>query len=235
MAVKLNLMTSSNFLLALAVTALTLGADPLADARNRQDRGYIRWAVTQADAAAKKNPKDAAAQYRLAVTQSIRAEVALEVHDKAVAQSAAEDGYDAAQRAVELQPRVAEYHRILGTLCGQVIPAKLWLAVRYGGCARTEITRAIELDAKSAKAYLSRGVGNYYLPSGMGGGFDLALRDFDKAIQLDPNLADAYLWRGIALRKLRRNAEAYRSIARSLQLNPGRVWAKEQLAKTPQR
>jgi hypothetical protein len=89
MAVKLSLMTSSNFLLALAVTALTLGADPLADARNRQDRGYIRWAVTQADAAAKKNPKDAAAQYRLAVTQSIRAEVALEVHDKAVAQSAA--------------------------------------------------------------------------------------------------------------------------------------------------
>lgn len=228
-------MTSSNFLLALVVTALALSADPLDDARNRQDRGYIRWAVTQADAAARKNPKDPAAQYRLAVLQSIRAEVALEVHDKAVAQSAAEDGYSAAERAVDLQPRVAEYHRILGTLCGQVIPAKLWLAVRYGGCARTEITRAIELDGKSAKAYLSRGVGNYYLPPGMGGGFDLALRDFDKALQLDPNLADAYLWRGIALRKLRRNAEAYRAIARSLQLNPGRVWAKEQLAKTPQR
>src|SRR5271157_6520368 len=77
-AVKLNRMTSSHFVLALAVTALALRADPLEDARNRQDRGYIRWAVTQADAAARKNPKDAAAQYRLAVTQSIRAEVALE-------------------------------------------------------------------------------------------------------------------------------------------------------------
>ena len=141
-AVKLSLMTFSNFLLALAVTALALGADPLDDARNRQDRGYIRWAVTQADAAAKKNPKDAAAQYRLALTQSVRAEVALEVHDKGIAQSAAEDGYSAAERAVELQPRVAEYHRILGTLCGQVIPAKLWLAVRYGGIARREIPRA---------------------------------------------------------------------------------------------
>jgi tetratricopeptide (TPR) repeat protein len=227
-------MTSSNLLFAFALTALALSADPLDDARNRQDRGYIRWAVTQADAAARKNPKDPAAQYRLAVTQSIRAEVALEVHDKAVAQTAAEDGYNAAQRAVELQPRVAEYHRILGTLCGQVIPAKLWLAVRYGGCARSEITRAIELDGRSAKAYLSRGVGNYYLPPGMGGGFDLALRDFDKAIGIDPTLADAYLWRGIALRKLHRNAEAYRSIAKSLQLNPGRVWAKAQLAKTPQ-
>ena len=226
-------MTCSKCVLALAVTALALGADPLEDARNRQDRGYIRWAAVQADAAARKNPKDAAAQYRLAVAQSYRAEVALEVHDKQVAQTAAEDGIGAAERAVGLQPRVAEYHRILGTLCGQVIPAKLWLAVRYGGCARTEITRAIELDGRSAKAYLSRGVGNYYLPSGMGGGFDLALRDFDKAIQLDPNLADACLWRGIALRKLHRNAEAYRSIARSLQLNPGRIWAKQQLDKTP--
>jgi len=227
-------MLSSRFLLALAVAAVVVRADQIDDARNRQDRGYIRWVATQAEAAAKKNPKDAGAQYRLAQAESLRAEVALEVHDKDVAKTAAEDGIAAAQRAVDLQPRVAEYHRILGTLCGQVIPAKLWLAVRYGGCARDEITRAIQLDGRSAKAYLSRGVGNYYLPSGMGGGFDLALRDFDKAIQIDPNLADAYLWRGITLRKLHRNAEAYRSIAKSLALNPGRVWAKQQLAKTPQ-
>ncbi|HEY1205865.1 MAG: hypothetical protein ABSH46_02265 [Bryobacteraceae bacterium] len=228
-------MALSKCVLALAVAALAWGADPLQDARNRQDRDYIRWAMTQADAAARKNPKDAAAQYRLAVVQSVRAEVALEVHDKELAKTAAEEGIGAAGRAVDLQPRVAEYHRILGTLCGQAIPAKLWLAIKYGGCARDEITRAIALDGGSAQAYLSRGVGDYYLPSGMGGGFDLALREFDKAIQLDPNLADAFLWRGLALRKLHRNAEAYRSIARSLQLNPGRAWAKEQLDKTPQK
>ncbi len=222
-------------LTCLLFAALALAADPLEQARDRQDRGYIRSAVAQADAAAKKNPRDAAAQYRLALVQSYRAEIALEVHDKAVAQIAAEEGISAAGRAVELQPRVAEYHRILGTLCGQVIPAKIWLAMKYGGCARDEIKKAIELDAKSARAYLSRGVGNYYLPSAMGGGFDLALRDFDRAIQLDPKLADAYLWRGITLRRLSRNSEAYGSIAKSLELNPARVWAKEQLAKTPQR
>jgi len=109
--------------------------------------------------------------------------------------------------------RVAEYHRILGTLCGQVIPAKLWLAVRYGGCARDEITRAIQLDGRSAKAYLSRAWETTICHRGWRR-FDLALRDFDKAIQIDPNLADAYLWRGITLRKLHRNAEAYRSIAK---------------------
>ena len=115
-------MLSSRFLLALAVAAVVVRADQIDDARNRQDRGYIRWVATQAEAAAKKNPKDAGAQYRLAQAESLRAEVALEVHDKEVAKTAAEDGIAAAQRAVDLQPRVAEYHRILGTLCGQVIP-----------------------------------------------------------------------------------------------------------------
>jgi tetratricopeptide (TPR) repeat protein len=226
-------MTLPRLSVALAVTALALGADALEDARNRQDRGYIKSAVDQADAAVRKNPKDAAAEYRLAVAQSYRAEVALELHDKDVAKTAAEAGIVAARRAVETQPRVAEYHRILGTLCGQVIPARLWLALKYGGCARDEINRAIALDPVSVKAYLSRGVGNYYLPSGMGGGLSLALRDFDKAIQLDPNFADAYLWRGLALRRLHRNAEAYQAIAKSVELNPSRVWAKQQLDKTP--
>jgi tetratricopeptide (TPR) repeat protein len=210
-------------------------AGPLEDARDRGDRGYLHQAADRAAAAARKNPKDAAAQYRLALVQSYRAEAALEVQDKAVAKAAAEEGIGAAERAVALQPGAAEYHRILGALCGQAIPAQIWLAFRYGKCARSEITRAIELDPGSAKAYLSRGVGNYYLPAAMGGGLDLALRDLDKAIQLDPKLADAYLWRGIALRRLHRNAEAYRAIATSLRLNPNRVWAKQQLAKTPPR
>jgi len=48
-------------------------------------------------------------------------------------------------------------------------------------------------------------------------------------------LADAHLWLGLALRKAGRNAEARRAIARSLELNPRRVWAKQQLEKTPTR
>jgi tetratricopeptide (TPR) repeat protein len=226
-------MACLKLLMALAAMAAVLRSDPLEDARNRQDRDAIRRAAIQAQAAVKKEPKDAAAEYRLAQIQSLRAEVALEVHDKDAAKEAAEEGIAAARRAVEIQPRVAEYHRMLGTLCGQAIPARLWLAFKYGGCARGEIARAIELDGGSARNYLSRGVGNYYLPSAMGGGLELALRDFDKAIQLDSNMADAHLWRGIVLRRLHRNAEACRAIARSLELDPDRVWAKQQLAKTP--
>jgi hypothetical protein len=41
------------------------------------------------------------------------------------------------------------------------------------------------------------------------------------------------LWLGLAERKLHRNAEARDAFARSLELNPRRVWTKQQLDKTP--
>ena len=122
---------------------------------------------------------------------------------------------------------------MLGTLCGQAIPANVLLALRYGRCASESIEKALELDPKSAQAYVSRGVGNYYLPPAFGGGLELAEQDFRKAILLDPKLAEAHLWLGIALRKAGNPAEARAAIARSLALNRNRVWARQQLEKTP--
>jgi Flp pilus assembly protein TadD len=43
------------------------------------------------------------------------------------------------------------------------------------------------------------------------------------------------MWLGIALRKAGRNAEARKELQKSVDLNPARVWAKQQLAKTPER
>jgi tetratricopeptide (TPR) repeat protein len=95
------------------------------------------------------------------------------------------------------------------------------------------VAKAIQLDPKSAMAYVSRGVGNYYLPPALGGGPALAIKDFEKAIQLKPANSEAYLWLGIALRRLNRNAEARKALSKSLELNPRRVWARQQLEKTP--
>ncbi|MGD0015684.1 MAG: tetratricopeptide repeat protein [Bryobacteraceae bacterium] len=215
----------------LAVSAADRGQ--LEDARDRQDRAYLRRMADELGEAARKAPSDARAQYRLALAESYVAEVALELHDKDAARSAAEAGIRAAEKAVALQPNVAEHQRILGTLCGQAIPADLWLAFKYGHCARAAIDKAIELDPKSASAYLSRGVGNYYLPPALGGGVELAIRDFERALQLDPQSADARLWLGIALRRAHRNAEARKEISKSLALNPRRIWARQQLEKTP--
>jgi tetratricopeptide (TPR) repeat protein len=220
-------------ILALAGAAVAADLATLEQARDRQDRRALERAAAGLVAAAAKNPKDAAAQYRLAVADSFLAEVALELKDKNAAKEAAEAGIRAAEKAAALQPKVAEHHRILGTLCGQAIPASVLLVLKYGNCARSAIDEAVKLDPKSARAYASRGVGNYYLPPALGGGVELAIRDFQKAVQLDPRSADAHLWLGIALRKAGRAAEARKEISKSLDLNPNRIWAKQQLEKTP--
>ncbi len=217
----------------MGVSALAANGD-LETARDKQDRPLLTKLAGEFAATAAKNPKDPAAQYKVALANSYLAEIATETRDKAEAQRAAETGIKAAQAAVAAKPDVAEYHRILGTLCGQVIPANVLLgAMRYGKCAQESINKAIELDNKNATSYVSRGIGNYYLPSQFGGGVDVAIKDFDKAIQLDPKNAEAYLWRGIARRKANRNNEARQDLEKSLQLNPNRVWTKQQLDKTP--
>jgi hypothetical protein len=38
---------------------------------------------------------------------------------------------------------------------------------------------------------------------------------------------------GLTLRKLHKNPEARQAFAKSLELNPNRIWAKDQLEKTP--
>jgi tetratricopeptide (TPR) repeat protein len=96
------------------------------------------------------------------------------------------------------------------------------------------VNKALQLDAKSSLAWLSKGVGNYYLPPSFGGGVDLAIKDMEKAISLDPKSSDAYVWLGTALRKKNANAEARKALEKALQLNPNRVWAKQLLEKTPQ-
>jgi tetratricopeptide (TPR) repeat protein len=219
--------------LGLLVAAVAGSGADLPSARDRQDSVGLRAAVAELDRPARETPDDPAAQHRLAQAQSYLAEVLLELGDKAGARQAAEAGIRAAERAVALQGGSSENHRILGTLCGQVIPANVLLAVRYGRCASESITKALELDPKSAQAYLSRGVGNYYLPPAFGGGPELAVQDFQKAIVLNPKLAEAHLWLGIALRRTGKNAEARAALARSLELNPNRVWARQQSEKTP--
>ncbi len=223
----------------LCMTAMLFGAistSDLAKARDQQNVQALDGMIAQLKQAAEANPRSADAQYRLALADSYAAEVAMEQHDKKKSESYAEAAMEPAKRAVAANQNDAEYHRLLGEICGQVIPASpLMGTLKYGPCAKDEIDKAIQLDPKLALAYVSQGVGNYYLPSSMGGGADLALKDFDKAIELDPNLVDAYLWKGITLRKANRDAEARQAFERALQLDPNRVWAREQLEKTPAR
>jgi Tfp pilus assembly protein PilF len=206
---------------------------PLLSARDQQDRAALQKLIDEDASAAAKMPNDAEAQYRVALASSYLAEVALEQGDKKLAQQTADRGIKAAEQAVSLKPAVAEYYRVLGTLCGQVVPANVFTGLGYAKRAREAIDKAVSLDPKSSLAYMARGVGNYYIPAGLGGGFELAAADFHKAIDLDPKNADAWLWLGLTLRKENKNMDARQAFSKSLELNPKRTWAKVQLDKTP--
>ncbi len=219
--------------LFLLAALLAAAPGPLKTARDRQDLPALEKQVAELSAAAEKAPQNAGAQYQAALASSYLAEVALELRDKSRAERAAESGIKAAERAIALDSRNAEYYRVLGTLCGQVIPANVLTAFSYGKRAKDAINKALELDPKSSRAYLARGIGNYYLPEPLGGGPSIAIPDIRRAIDLDPNSSEAYLWLGLALRKGHQNAEARQAFSKSLQLDPGRLWAKQQLEKTP--
>jgi len=218
---------------SLLLAGLMAAPPALERARDAQDRAALEKLAADANAASAQAPQDAEAQYRAALAASYLAEVALELRDRKAAQDAAEQGVKAAERAIALQPEVAEYYRVLGTLCGQVVPANVLAGLSYGKRARDAIAKAIEKDPKSPRAYLARGVGNYYLPPALGGGTGLAIADFRKALELDPKDAEAYLWLGLSLRKENKNAEARQAFQKSLELNPNRIWVKQQLEKTP--
>ena len=221
------------FLMMFLAAAPPWSAD-LQKARDTQNRTELERIAGQLSAAAGKQTNDAGAQYQAALANSVLAEIAAEARDKNRAQAAAEAGMKAAGRAISLQPANAEYHRILGTLCGQEAAAVGGLgALKYGRSSLDEINKALELDPKASLNYLSHGIGNYYLPAALGGGAEPAIKDFEKAIALDARSADAHLWMGLALRKANRDAEARREFQKSLELNPARVWTREQLAKTP--
>ncbi|HEU0124631.1 MAG TPA: tetratricopeptide repeat protein [Bryobacteraceae bacterium] len=217
-------------LLLIIGTIAVVGADAtLETARNRQDR----TALERVGAAKAKSAKNAAGHYEAALAYSYLSEVALELRDKRQARSAAEVGITEAKAAIGAEPGNAEYHRLLGTLCGQVIPADPMAGFQHGRCAKEEVEKALQMNPKSALAWMSSGVGKFYLPAMFGGGVDLAMKEFQKAVSLDPKLAEGWLWIGLAYRKGNRIAEARQALQKAKSLNPERIWIQQQLEKTP--
>jgi tetratricopeptide (TPR) repeat protein len=222
------------FSVALVAASLAFAADNLEKLRDKQDRPGLDASASALQTAAARNPNDADGWYRAAIAYSYAAEVAMEMKDKNGAEKAAETGVADAEKAIALNGKVADYYRVLGTLCGQVIPANPIVGVlSYGKRAKEALDKAIALDPKSARAYVAHGVGYYYLPNNFGGGPDNAIKDFRQALTLDPKSSEAYLWMGIALKKQHQNAQAREALGKSLQIDPDRVWTKDQLLKTP--
>jgi len=220
----------------LMLPLLCAAADDLVLLRDHQQRQPLESRAAALQAAAEKRPNDADGWYRGAIAYSYAAEVAMEMGDKVGSRKSAEAGVALADKAIDLNGRNAEYYRIMGTLCGQIVPANPMMGILvYGKKAKEALDRAVAMDPKSSEAFLAHGVGYYYLPENLGGGPENAIKDFQRAISLDPKSAEAYLWMGIALRKDHQEAKAHEALEKSLALDPERVWTKQQLAKTPEK
>jgi tetratricopeptide (TPR) repeat protein len=221
-------------LLPFLIAGLMAGAppSPLELARDQQDRAALQKLASEAGAAAAKTPNDVDAQLRAALAWSYLAEVAIEQHERKPGRQAAEQGIPFGVKAASLKPDSAEAWRILGTLYGQAITDVL-SGLSYGAKAKDALAKAIEKAPRSSAVWTAHGVGNYYLPTQLGGGPELAVADFHKAIDLDSKNAEAWLWLGVALRKQNKDAEARQAFAKALELDPRRVWVKQQLDKTP--
>ncbi len=220
----------------LMLPLLCSAADELALLRDRQDRKALESRAAALQAAAEKKPGDAEGWYRGAIAWSFAAEVAMEMGDKGGSKRSAEAGVAMADKAIDINGKKADYYRVLGTLCGQIVPANPMAGILvYGKKAKEALDKAVSMDPKSSQAFLAHGVGYYYLPESFGGGPGNAVKDFQRAIALDPKSADAYLWMGIALRKQNQHAKAHEALAKSLALDPDRIWTKQQLAKTPEK
>ena len=222
-------------MLAIVIAAFMAAAapSPLEVARDKQDRAALTELAAQAGAAAAKAPNDrrgrnTAPRWPTAIWQRWH----IELRDRKAGRQFAEQGIKFAEKAVALKPDNAEYYRLLGTLYGQAV-TDIMSGLSYGPKAKDAINKAVEKAPKSSMMYVARGVGNYYVPAQLGGGAKLSIPDFQKAIELDPRNAEAYLWLGLSLRKENRDAEARQAFTKSLELNPNRVWAKQQLEKTP--
>ena len=211
-------------------------ADELALLRDHQDRKGLESRAAALQSVAEKKPTDADGWYKAAIAWSFAAEVAMETGDKGGSKRLAEAGVTMADKAIDINGKKADYYRVLGTLCGQIVPANPMAGILvYGKKAKEALDKAVSMDPKSSQAFLAHGVGYYYLPESFGGGPENAVKDFQRAISLDPKSAEAYLWMGIALRKQNQHAKAHEALAKSLALDPERVWTKQQLAKTPEK
>ncbi len=161
----------------------------LLKARDQQNLQALDNLISRYKKAAESASNSADAQYNFALAYSYAAEVAMQLRDKRKAESYALAGLDPAKKAVAEKGANAEYHRLLGALCGQVIPANpIMGALSYGSCARDEINKAISLDSHLALAYVTRGIGNFYLPAQMGGGLDVGAQRYRRSYLAGPEI-----------------------------------------------
>lgn len=162
-------------------------------ARDHADVEILQALISTAHTeAAQQN--SAAAYEKLAQLNLWLCEVGRDNDNGQLVKTSAQDGVDAANKAVALNDKSSEAHRLQGELLGEMIPHVFMGGMRYGPLSSKQLDRAIQLDPFNANAYVARGVNYFYTPPAFGGGHDKAIAMLKKAIEVDSTSDSAHLW-----------------------------------------
>lgn len=165
---------------------------------------------------------------RLAVLEDYMCGVAHERKDNGLLKQSAQDGLNAAQAAIRLNPNAAEAHWLAGDLMGQLITVTFAGGMRYGPQAGSELEKALSLDPKSAAACVARGVSYYFTPKMFGGSPTEATTLLNKAISLEPNSDSAntaHIFLAMIYQQEGKHADALHEISLARKQEPDREFA----------
>ncbi len=145
------------------------------------------------------------------------------------------------EKAVQIEPKFAEAHALLGSCYGQKIAGNPMLGMTHGPKASAEIGTALRLEPENPRVIMLDAISKYYTPPMFGGDRDLALAGFKRSadifakkastdpLQPDWGHAEAYAWIGMAYLDKNDRASARIALDRALVIEPDFGWVKHAL------
>jgi len=204
-----------------------MGKGFIAEARQARDQADVKGLTSLIERVRKQSSEaNAFEEYvQIALLEDWLCEAAFIHKDSKLVRQAAEAGISAAEKAVELDPKSAEAHWLLGDLVGNLIPHVFAGGMRFGPKSISELETAMRLDPQNANAYVSRAIAYFFAPHMFGGDKQKATALLQKAIALDPSpdtLDTAHIWLALAYDAERQKEAAVREITEARRLNPDR-------------
>lgn len=186
------------------------------------------------------NPKDASLACWIAVA-SWRAVPLLQSSDDEQAKRVCKDGIAAADRAIALDPKLAEAFAVKAGLQGLSLSFNPAMAMTLSSEMDEGFSRAEAIDAKNPRVLLLKAMNTMHKPEFVGGGAKRAMPQFEKAIALfaaqkaqapgaqDWGRVDADLWAGRCQMKLGDAHKAKVHYERAMTMDPENVWVSKVL------
>jgi len=222
---------------ALLARAYKLFYDPANAGEFHEGREQLQDAEAGLNALIKHSPDTAEAfhllgQVKFALGEHFETEIeAWGVQpDEKAAGRCFEASLKSAARAVELDKRHSDAHRLNGEATTRLIRYKGWMfAATKSPKARKEVEQAIQLDDTNASAHLALGRWYFFAPERFGGDVDKAQLAFTRALELAHDEHErflAHVWLGQALARREETERAREHFENALAIYPNSSWAR---------